>query len=190
VTPAPADHRPGLDRRERAGTAGSPPRRPPPRRPPGGDLRLGDLPGADLPSGDLPGGDRPAVRRLDRDRPRREHGQAAVELALALPFLVVLLLMLVQVGLVVRDQILVVHAAREAVREAAVDPAEDAARAAASESSSLDASRLKVTISGRGGAGSRVRVTASYGPPAKAPIVGAVVHGLRLRASATMRVEG
>jgi hypothetical protein len=98
--------------------------------------------------------------------------------------------MLVQVGLVVRDQILVVHAAREAVREAAVDPAEDAARAAASESSSLDASRLKVTISGRGGAGSRVRVTASYGPPAKAPIVGAVVHGLRLRASATMRVEG
>lgn len=129
-------------------------------------------------------GPRPPVRRRD------QHGQAAVELALVLPFLAVLLLVLVQVGLVVRDQILVVHAAREAAREAAVDPSPDAARAAASESSSLDAGRLTVSISGRGGPGSRVRATATYGPPAQAPLVGEVVHGLRLQASATMRVEG
>ena len=119
-----------------------------------------------------------------------EAGQAAVELALVLPLLALLLLALVQVGLVVRDQILVVHAAREAAREAAVDPSADAARAAASESSSLDAGRLDVTISGRGGPGSRVRVTATYGPPAAAPLVGEVVQRLRLHATATMRVEG
>jgi Flp pilus assembly protein TadG len=54
-----------------------------------------------------------------------------VELALVLPLVLLLLLGVVQVGLVVRDQILVVHAAREAAREAAVDPAPGAARRAA-----------------------------------------------------------
>jgi Flp pilus assembly protein TadG len=43
-----------------------------------------------------------------------------VEFALVLPLLAALLLALVQTGLVVRDQVLVVHAAREAVRELAV----------------------------------------------------------------------
>jgi Flp pilus assembly protein TadG len=108
---------------------------------------------------------------------------------LVLPLLAVLLLALVQLGVVVREQILVVHAAREGAREAAVDPAPDAAEAAASESSSLDARRLDVTVSGRGGPGTRVRVTARYGPPTAVPIVGPVVHALRLEASATMRVE-
>jgi Flp pilus assembly protein TadG len=106
-----------------------------------------------------------------------------------LPILAVLLLALVQVGLVVREQILVVHAAREAAREAAVDPAPDAARAAAAESSALDRSRLELTITGRAGPGSRVRVTAKYGPPTAVPLVGHVLNGLRLEASATMRVE-
>ena len=45
-----------------------------------------------------------------------------MELALVLPLVVALLLAVVQVGLIVRDQVLVVHAAREAAREAAVDP--------------------------------------------------------------------
>ena len=136
-------------------------------------------------SGSLPRGP-----RRGRDGRRSAHGQAAVELALVLPLLALLLLALVQVGLVVRDQILVVHAAREAAREAAVDPSADAARAAASGSSSLDGSRLEVTVSGRGAPGSRVRVTATYGRPTAAPLVGGVVQGLRLKASATMRVEG
>ena len=47
-------------------------------------------------------------------------GQAAVELALVLPLLAVLVLGLVQTGLIVRDQVLVVHAAREAARAVAV----------------------------------------------------------------------
>jgi Flp pilus assembly protein TadG len=48
-----------------------------------------------------------------------------VEFALVLPLLLVLLLAIVQVGLLVRDQVLLVHAAREAARELAVreDPA-------------------------------------------------------------------
>jgi Flp pilus assembly protein TadG len=120
---------------------------------------------------------------------RRDEGQASVELALVLPLVVVLLLAVVQVGLVVRDQILVVHAAREAAREAAVDPAADAPRRAALASSTLDPDRLTVTSTGRGAAGSRVRVEVSYRAPTALPLVGAAVGDLTLRASVTMRVE-
>jgi Flp pilus assembly protein TadG len=119
----------------------------------------------------------------------RDEGQASVELALVLPLVVVLLLAVVQVGLVVRDQILVVHAAREAAREAAVDPAADAPRRAALASSTLDPDRLTVTSTGRGAAGSRVRVEVSYRAPTALPLVGAAVGDLTLRASVTMRVE-
>ena len=41
-----------------------------------------------------------------------QRGQAAVELALALPLVALLLLAVVQVGLVVRDQVLTTPAAR------------------------------------------------------------------------------
>jgi len=96
---------------------------------------------------------------------------------------------MVQVGLLVRDQILVVHAAREGAREAAVDPAADAPRRAAVAGSTLDGPRLTVTSSGRGAAGTRVRVEVSYRAPTVVPLVGAAVGDLTLRATATMRVE-
>jgi Flp pilus assembly protein TadG len=101
----------------------------------------------------------------------------------------VLLLGVVQVGLVVRDQILVVHAAREAAREAAVDPAPDAARRAALAGSTLAADRLTVSTTGRGAAGSRVRVEVRYRAPTQVPLVGAAVGDLVLRAATSMRVE-
>jgi Flp pilus assembly protein TadG len=122
-------------------------------------------------------------------RERGDGGQASVELALVLPLVLVLLLGIVQLGLLVRDQILVVHAAREAAREAAVDPAPDAARRAAAASSTLDGSRLTVTTSGRGATGSRVKVEVAYKAPTGVPLVGAALGDLTLRATATMRVE-
>jgi len=122
-------------------------------------------------------------------RDRGDGGQASVELALVLPLVFILLLGMVQLGLLVRDQILVVHAAREAAREAAVDPAADAASRAAAASSTLDGARLTVTTSGRGATGSRVRVEVAYRAPTGVPIIGAALGDLTLRASATMRVE-
>ena len=116
-------------------------------------------------------------------------GQAAVELALVLPLVVTVLLVVVQVGLVVRDQILVVHAAREAAREAAVDPGADAPKRAALEGSGLAADRLTVTSAGRGAAGSRVRVEVRYRAPTAVPLVGAAMGDVTLEAAATMRVE-
>ena len=122
-------------------------------------------------------------------RGRADEGQASVELALVLPLVVMLLLAVVQLGLLVRDQILVVHAAREAVREAAVDPAADAPRRAALASSTLAESRVTVTTTGRGAVGSRVRVEVAYRAPTAVPLLGSALGDLTLRASATMRVE-
>lgn len=123
-------------------------------------------------------------------RGRRDGGQAAVELVLVLPLVLVLLLSLVQVGLLVRDQILVVHAAREAARTAAVDASPEAPRSAAVDSSGLVAARLELTVRDRAGPGSRVKVEATYRAPTDVPIVGRAVGDLRLRARAAMRVEG
>ena len=122
-------------------------------------------------------------------RDRGDGGQASVELALVLPLVMLLLLAVVQLGLVVRDQILVVHAAREAVREAAVDPAADAPRRAALASSTLSDTRLTVTTTGRGAVGSRVRVEVAYRASTGVPLLGAAMGDVTLRASATMRVE-
>ncbi len=116
-------------------------------------------------------------------------GQAAVELALALPLLAMLLLALIQLGLLVRDQVLVVHAAREAVRQAAVDPSVDAAKRAAAGSSGLIPSRLAVELSGRGAPGSRVRAIVRYHAPTDVPLIGPVLGDFHLSAEATMRVE-
>jgi Flp pilus assembly protein TadG len=120
---------------------------------------------------------------------RGTEGQAAVELALALPLVALLLLAVVQLGLLVRDQVLVVHAAREAVRQAAVDPSTEAAAREASASSGLAGDRMRVALSGRGAPGSHVRVTVTYRAPTDVPLVGAAIGDVEMHASATMRVE-
>jgi Flp pilus assembly protein TadG len=130
-----------------------------------------------------PGG--PGRRRLAGG----ERGQATVELALVLPLVALLLLALVQVAVVARDQVLVAHAAREAARAAAVDDDADVARRAAERAGPLAADRLTVTVSGRDGAGSRVRVVVRYRVPLRLPLIGQAVRDVELRSEATMRVE-
>ena len=131
-------------------------------------------------------------RRAPSRRPGTpdQSGQSTVELALGLPFVVVMLLGVVQVGLVARDQILVVHAAREAARVSAVEPGDGGPRAAAVDASVLDPSRLQVDVGPRGEAGSRVAVTVRYRCPTVVPLVGSLIDDVELRATATMRVEG
>ena len=124
-----------------------------------------------------------------KDNGRGIEGQAAVELALALPLVALLLLAVVQLGFLVRDQVLVVHAAREAVRQAAVDPSTDAASRAASGSSGLARNRMRVAVSGRGAPGSHVQVTVTYRAPTDVPLVGAAIGDVQMHAAATMRVE-
>jgi Flp pilus assembly protein TadG len=112
-----------------------------------------------------------------------------VELALALPLLALLFLVLLQVTLVVRDQVLLTHAAREAAREAAVADDPGAARRGALAGARLDPDRLDVRTEGRGGAGSRVTATLEYDSATDVPVIGSLVGDVRLEASVTMRVE-
>jgi TadE-like protein len=116
-------------------------------------------------------------------------GQATVELALVLPLVVGLLLAIVQAGVLARDQILVTHAAREAVRAAAVDDDPAAARRAAEQAGPLDVDRLDTDVVERGEVGGRVRVVVRYRAPTRIPLVGAFVDDVVLDAAATMRVE-
>ena len=122
-------------------------------------------------------------------RTSRDAGQASVEVALLLPFVVLLLLLILQVGLVGRDVVRVTHASREAARAAATDANPAAALEAAIASSGLDPSRLEVIVRGRGQPGSRVTVTVVYRAPTSVPLVGSLVGDRSLRSTVSMRVE-
>jgi Flp pilus assembly pilin Flp len=124
-----------------------------------------------------------------RGRRRGESGQATVELALVLPLVALFLLAVVQVALVARDTILVVHAAREAVREAAVDPSRAGARRAAEVGSGLSGPRLAVDVVRRGAPGGQVEVRVTYRAPTDVPLIGKLVPDVELSTRAIMRVE-
>jgi TadE-like protein len=117
-----------------------------------------------------------------------DRGQAAVELALVLPIVLVLLLLVVQVGLVVRDQLLVVHAAREAARAASVGDATDEVQRVAERAGPLMGSRLLVVVRG-GGRGADVEVDVRYLSVTDLPLVGSLVPDLVLSARTVMRQE-
>jgi hypothetical protein len=112
-----------------------------------------------------------------------------VEFALTIPLLVLMLLAIIQFALVVRDQILVVHAAREAARVGAVDPNPDAPKRAAVRSSDLNGDRIEVSAGERGGPGSTLTVTIHYSSPTDVPLIGAFLPDVGLRAVTSIRVE-
>ncbi len=112
----------------------------------------------------------------------RERGQATVEFALVLPLIVFGLLAILQVGLVVRDQVTVVHAAREAARAASVD--DDPERAARRVLNGA-----QVHVGSRPAVGQPITVDVTYHDRTDVPLVGALFPDLDLHASAVMRVE-
>ncbi len=118
-----------------------------------------------------------------------QDGQAAVELALVLPLLAILLLGMMQVALVVRDQVLLTHAAREAAREAAVEPSHEAARRAAEAGAPLEPGRLSVVMAATGSGETRVGVQLSYRSSTDLPLVGPLLPDVRLESRASMRKE-
>jgi Flp pilus assembly protein TadG len=114
-----------------------------------------------------------------------DRGQAVVELALALPLLVLFLLTVVQLTVVVRDQLAIVHAAREGARAAAVSGAPDGdAAAAARQATSL--TPLEVSVGHTDGSAT---VTVRYRSPTDVPLIGAVLPDIDIRSTATMRDE-
>jgi hypothetical protein len=112
-------------------------------------------------------------------------GQVTVEFAFLLPVIVLAALAVVQIGLVVRDQLGVAHAAREAARAASVDP--DPAAAVRAAHRTLP--HADVEVGARPKVGDEITVTVRYHSVTKLPLVGALFPDLDLHASATMRVE-
>jgi Flp pilus assembly protein TadG len=118
---------------------------------------------------------------------RRDDGQAAVELALALPLVAVFLLGAVQVVAVARDEIAVVHAARELARAAAVaGDSPPNGMSTVTGITDLDAARLAVSLSSSSG---RVRAEVRYRSPTDVPIVGAFLPDVTVVGTATMALE-
>lgn len=116
---------------------------------------------------------------------RRDQGQAAVEFAVALPLVVVLLLGVIQVVLVTRDQIAVELAARDGARAATVaaDPAGAARRGA------LAATALRPLDVSTATSADRVTVTVRHTNPTNVPLIGVVIGSVELTAGVTMARE-
>ncbi len=126
----------------------------------------------------------PGLRRRCRSS-RCERGQATVELALVLPLVFGLMLLTVQIGLVARDELLVVHAARDAVREATLTAnAPDVQRAA---QRTLPGAVARVVR--RGAVGEPVEVRVSYVSRTRLPLIGSLLPDVSLHGSSVMRVE-
>ena len=122
-------------------------------------------------------------------RGRGDGGQAAVELVLVLPLVLVVTLAALQVALVARDQVLVVHAAREGARHAAVSTDDGAVARIARGATGLRRQRLAIRTE-RGAPPGAVSVTATYDAPTDVPLVGALVGDVGLEGTVTMRDEG
>jgi hypothetical protein len=104
---------------------------------------------------------------------------------LALPVVVVLLLGMLQVALVGRDQLAVELAAREAARAAAVsaDP-RSAARLAAERVTALRPLAVAVSVGTH-----TVRVTVTHPSATDVALIGRVIGEVELRAAVTMALE-
>jgi Flp pilus assembly protein TadG len=129
--------------------------------------------------------------RPDADQRNHEEGSAAVEFALVLPLVLVVLLALVQVGLVVRDRVLVEAAARAGARVAAIVDDQAAIEGAAMDAApSLDPALATVEVTRAGTRGDPVSVRIVYNDPVRLPLVAWLVgDGVTMTSTAVTRQE-
>jgi hypothetical protein len=100
-------------------------------------------------------------------------------------------LALVQIGLVIRDRLLVESAARAGARAAAIADDQSAVTSAVQEAvPDLDATSLQVSITRAGARGEPVTVTVGYVSEVRVPLVGWLFGGsVSMSAEATDRQE-
>ena len=116
-----------------------------------------------------------------------EPGQATVEFALVLPLLVTVMWLGVESILLVRDQTLVTHAAREGARAASVGGSTaDVVRTATSRSGLIGVDGLDVATAITAGT---VAVTVRMPEAHRLPLIGRLVPNLVVEAAVTMRLE-
>ena len=113
-----------------------------------------------------------------------------MEFALVLPLLLLLVLAVVQVGLVVRDELVLVGAARAGAREAAVTADDGRVRQVVDASApDLDSGAIALALT-RAGRGGPVTVSLVYTERLQVPYVGWLFpSSITLHSQATMRQE-
>ena len=114
----------------------------------------------------------------------RDNGQATVELALATPLLCLLLLGIVQLAVVVRDQLRVIDLARVAARAASVAADPSAAAAGTAGRDPPRELRMATEVDGE-----TVTVTVSAVNATDVPLIGALLPDITLTARSTMPLE-
>lgn len=137
-------------------------------------------PSESIPSESIPS------QSIPSESTRSQSGQATVEFALVLVALVGVVWALLSLCLVVRDQVLVTHASREAARTYAVTRSIDAATQAARDRSGLG-ENLLVTVEPQ--ADNLARLTVSLNISSRVPLVGRVRPDLQLQSSLITYVE-
>jgi Flp pilus assembly protein TadG len=123
-------------------------------------------------------------RRRTRNVGSGDTGQAAVEFAFALPLIVIVMLAIAQLGVSIRNEIVVELAAREGARAAAVS-AESAVSAATAARRAVD---LPMTVSVSTSADT-VTVTVTYVDPTDIALIGVAIGPITHTASVTMAIE-
>jgi hypothetical protein len=110
---------------------------------------------------------------------------------MVLPLLLLVTLALVQVGLVVRDRLVLADAARAGAREAAVTDDDGRIRAAIDRAAgTLATDRISLVVERDGGRGLPVTVSLAYDDPTSIPAVAWLFPpAITLHAQTTMRQE-
>jgi len=108
-----------------------------------------------------------------------------------MPVLMVFLLAMIQAGLMLRDQLVVVEAARAGAREASVSAVDEEVRSAAVVAAAdLDPTRLQTVVTRPAERGEPVVVAVRYEMPATVPFIGWLFPAsVVLSSSATFRQE-
>jgi Flp pilus assembly protein TadG len=131
--------------------------------------------------------------RRNRNGARAEDGQAMLELALALPVLLIILTAILELGLTFVSYIEVTQASRAGARKAAIastqaDGSAAATAAAKSSTSLVDDSKLSVnTTSPSWGEDGEVKVQVTY--PYSIDILGVVVSSGSMASDSTARIQ-
>ncbi len=122
---------------------------------------------------------------------RSQRGTAAVEFALVLPLVLTITLALLQVGLLVRDRLVVESAARAGARAAAVHDDPALVRSAVIDAgSTLDDAAVTVDIARAGTRGDPVTVSVAYRSSVRVPLVAWLFgDAVAMDAAATDRQE-
>ena len=115
-------------------------------------------------------------------RRQQDAGQAAVEFAIALPVVVVLVLGIVQLVVVARDQLVVELVAREAARAASVSANPEASAERAADG----ATALRPLVIATRVDNEHVTVSVEYTDSTDVPLIGAFIADVTVTARVTM----